>query len=168
GGIAVGNLPTTLPNGQPLTQAPTTTENALAKPAVTPTFEASLVAWVFDQVSNKFKLNVAQNGQNVPATNGFYTINEVTTTLVNNIAVPVAVQNTYYFDTTGSMVTGWVKTVDNKTYFFENAKTADEGKMAIGWKQIENSWYYFNADGSMLVSATTPDGYVVGADGKMM
>ena len=66
------------------------------------------------------------------------------------------------------MITGWVKTADSKTYFFENAKTADEGKMVTGWKQIQDSWYYFNIDGSMLVSAVTPDGYAVGADGKMM
>ena len=32
------------------------------------------------------------------------------------------------------MITGFVKTSDGKTYFFENAKTKDEGKMVIGWK----------------------------------
>ena len=53
-------------------------------------------------------------------------------------------------------------------YFFENAKTADEGKMILGWKQIQNDWYYFQVDGVMLVSAGTPDGYFVGADGKMV
>ena len=66
------------------------------------------------------------------------------------------------------MVTGWVKTQDNKTYFFENAKTPDEGKMVTGWKQIQADWYYFQADGSLLVSAVTPDGFTVGADGKRL
>ena len=64
------------------------------------------------------------------------------------------------------MVTGWLKTADNKTYFFENAKTTEEGKMALGWKQIQNDWYYFNADGTMLSNATTKEGYLVGIDGK--
>lgn len=29
-----------------------------------------------------------------------------------------------------------------------------------------NDWYFFGTDGAMLVSTTTPDGYLVGADGK--
>ena len=66
------------------------------------------------------------------------------------------------------MLTGWLKTLDNKTYFFETAKTVDEGKMITGWKQILTDWYYFNADGTMLISSTTPDGYQIGADGKML
>ena len=80
----------------------------------------------------------------------------------------VPVQRTYYIDGEGNMVTGWVKTTDNKTYFFENAKTADEGKMIVGWKQIQSYWYYFTADGSMLVNSVTPDGYQVAEDGKMI
>ena len=51
-------------------------------------------------------------------------------------------------------------------YFFENAKTADEGKMVIGWKSIAGSWYYFVSDGSMMTNGRTPDGYLVGADGR--
>ena len=66
------------------------------------------------------------------------------------------------------MVTGWVKTVDNKTYFFEHEKNSNEGKMVTGWKKIQNDWYYFKDDGSMLVSGTSPDGFPVGSDGKMM
>ena len=130
--------------------------------------DASLVAWNFDQVLNKFKLVISVLGQAVPATNGFYTINEVETKIINDVSTPVPVQNTYYIDAEGNMVTGWVKTVDGKIYFFENAKTVDEGKMVIGWKKIQNDWYYFQADGSLLVNGITPDGYPVGADGKMM
>ena len=66
------------------------------------------------------------------------------------------------------MVTGWVNTVDGKKYFFENAIEADLGKMIIGWKQIQNDWYYFTEDGSLLINATTPDGFLVSADGKRM
>ena len=133
-----------------------------------PTVDSSQVSWTFDIVTNKFKLTLNINGQSSSAQNGFISLNAVETKTVDNVQTQVAVQNTYYIDTEGNMVTGWVKTADNKTYFFENAKTIDEGKMAIGWKQIQSAWYYFTADGSMLVSAMTPDGYFVGADGKMM
>ena len=59
----------------------------------------------------------------------------------------------YYFDATGYMMTGWVQ-VSGKWYFLQPA-----GDM------IANNWYYLNADGTMAVSTTTPDGYTVNADG---
>ena len=132
-------------------------------------FDSSQVKWLYDVKTNKFKLNidVDVNGQHITAVNGFYTLNEVEIKTVNNVAVQVPVQNTYYFDSEGSMLTGWIKTLDNKTYFFENEKTANEGKMTIGWKLIQNDWYYFDIDGSMLMNSYTPDGYYVGVDGKM-
>ena len=40
--------------------------------------------------------------------------------------------------------------------------------MALGWKSIQGSWYYFNADGSMMTNSTTPDGYTIGSDGKVI
>ena len=39
------------------------------------------------------------------------------------------------------------------------------GKMSVGWKQIDNAWYYFNTKGYLLQNQITPDNYVVGADG---
>ena len=87
---------------------------------------------------------------------------------INDIPTPIQVTNTYYFNESGEMVTGWVKTIDNKTYFFENEKNANEGKMVIGWKKIQNDWYYFQQDGNMFAGGVTPDGYLVGSDGKMM
>ena len=63
------------------------------------------------------------------------------------------------------MITGWLKTSDGKWYFFENLKTIDEGKMAIGWRKIENVWYYFAEDGSMLRNTMTPDGQYVDNNG---
>ena len=80
--------------------------------------------------------------------------------------VQVPTNNTYYFDATGAMDTVWIQTADSKWYFFENAKTADEGKMQIGWKQVQGYWYFFGADGAMYQNQATPDGFVVGADGK--
>ncbi len=113
-------------------------------------------------------MNINNNGQTTQAKNGFYTVHFVVTQKTNEIETKISASNTYYFDAEGNMTTGWVKTVENKWYFFENAKTIDEGKMIVGWKKIQNDWYYFTEDGSMLVSTTTPDGYTVGSDGKMM
>ncbi|MBO6119005.1 MAG: hypothetical protein J6P02_00890 [Lachnospiraceae bacterium] len=64
------------------------------------------------------------------------------------------------------MVTGWVKTIDEKWYFFDNYKTINEGSMVTGWRLISGAWYYFAQDGIMLVDCVTPDGYKVGSDGK--
>ena len=63
---------------------------------------------------------------------------------------------TYYFDASGYMVTGW-KEINTKDYFF-NAS----GVM------VKDNWqgaYYLGKDGVMLTNAFTPDGYYVGADG---
>ena len=107
------------------------------------------------------------NGQQTLALGGLYTLNEKDTVIENNESRQVSVKNVYYFNDDGEMVTGFVKTAEGKTYFFENAKTKDEGRMVVGWKKIYNSWYFFNPDGTMFTNGTTPDGYNIGADGKM-
>ena len=66
------------------------------------------------------------------------------------------------------MVTGWVHTPEGKWYFFENAKTIKEGTMVTGWKEVQGEWYFFASDGGMLTNSITPDGYLVGADGRML
>ena len=151
---------------RPSEEAPTITEVVVTKVMLNP-IDSSQTNWVYDPKTNKYKLNINTQGQQSLATGGFYTLNEIETTNINNIPIQVPVQNTYYFNSVGEMVTGFVKTSDGKTYFFENAKTKDEGKMTIGWKWIQNAWYYFDVDGSMLTSSYTPDGYYVGVDGKM-
>ena len=47
------------------------------------------------------------------------------------------------------------------------------GMMRTGWQMIDGQLYYFNtqSDGTMgrlFVNTTTPDGYVVGADGALI
>ena len=37
--------------------------------------------------------------------------------------------------------------------------------MVFGWYKVQDKWYYFMPDGSMLANSLTPDGYFVGADG---
>ena len=39
------------------------------------------------------------------------------------------------------------------------------GFMYTGWHEIDGKWYYFDSTGAMAASTTTPDGYLVGADG---
>ena len=124
--------------------------------------------WQYDPVNNSWKLSALDlMGAPTVAANGFYILNQTTVVMENNNLVPKTVQETYYFDETGNMVTGWVKTGDNKWYFFNNEKTLDEGKLCIGWKQIDGAWYFFSSnDGSMMTNTTTSDGYRVGADGR--
>ena len=159
GSVVVGGMPQS---------APATTMVNTTK-TISAVVDENQVAWSYDPITNKFKLNMNMGGQKVSAANGFYSINRVDTQNVNGVEVSVPVTDTYYFDANGSMVTGWIKAIDNKWFFFENEKNIHEGQMiALNWKKIQGNWYYFTADGSMLVSAITPDGYLVGADGALV
>ena len=118
----------------------------------------------------------------------------------------------YHFASDGIMDTGWYKESDTTWYYLE-VSGANEGQavggfltnqpdgntyyldptskaMAVGWKQIDGAWYFFNNVygngwsydeetnkwmfkdgnslplGAMLKNTTTPDGYHVGEDGK--
>ncbi len=126
-----------------------------------------MVNWYYDPQVNKWKLSVANsNGQTAFLSNGFYEIVSYKTTYVNNIPLYEASKDVYYIDSNENMVTGFVITSDNNRYFFETAKTINEGKMVIGWKNIGGFWYYFNLDGSMAVNTITEDGYLIGFDGR--
>ncbi len=114
-------------------------------------------AWVYDPIVNAFKMNITVKGQTVPAIDGFYLVDKDKNG---------SITDTYYFDKDGKMLTGWIRTnPDNKWYFLETIKNAREGAMAFGWYLVQDKWYYFTKEGSMLVNATTPDGLVVGPDG---
>ena len=160
GSATTGPIPPT-----PTSYTPTTTVVAATK-TISGTIDASNVNWAVDPTTGKWILGTTINGQSTLVSNGFFQINSTATQNVYGIATQVPVSNTYYFDATGAMVTGWVKTGDNKWYFFENAKTANEGKMQVGWKVVEGSWYFFGADGAMYENQVTPDGHVIGADGR--
>ncbi len=62
---------------------------------------------------------------------------------------------TYYFDETGVMQTGFVK-IEDATYYFDS-----DGKRAIGWKEIEGKKYYFSEErykkGEMCIGRTYID-----------
>lgn len=118
--------------------------------------------WNYNPNTNKFKLVATVNGQEIPVSNGFYIINSTQ----NNGLVSTPMADTYYFNAAGDMVTGWIITVDSKKYFAETAKNMNEGKFIAGWKVVDGEWYFFDFEGAMLTNTRTPDGYLVGADGK--
>ena len=69
----------------------------------------------------------------------------------------------YYLDNeTGKMVIG-IHKVSGDYYYFNKS-----GEMQVGWIQEKGDWYYFKPSGEMLRNATTPDGYKVGSDGRML
>ena len=94
----------------------------------------------------------------------------------------------YFFDSNGNLVTNSV--VEDGTYVsyfgtpvIENGwhrvnrdawvYVCEDGKAAIGWKQIAGSWYYFQTErnrsyGYLYQNCTTPDGYFVLQGGKMV
>ena len=55
---------------------------------------------------------------------------------------------------------GW-KLINNKWYFMNN-----NGIMQRGWVQTNGNWYYLLNNGEMAVSTVTPDGYKVDQNGK--
>lgn len=127
------------------------------------TFVQGTNTWSKDPTTGKYKLSgLLSNGQNIAVTNSFA---QVETTISEGALAGTVVHDTYYFDASGNMVTGWMQTSDNKWYFFDDTVGANEGKMALGWKEVGGSWYYFTENGSMLTNGTTPDGYKINADG---
>lgn len=84
----------------------------------------------------------------------------------------------YFFNTNGSLKTGWVKDGDNWRYYSGNNATVGwldiSGKMyyftkdglmvSDKWIQIDDNWYYFYYDGP-LAKNTKIDGYEVDKNG---
>ena len=135
--------------------------------AIKGVLNSDLGAWKYDPINDKWKFSASNEvGLSVDAAGGFYMLTKVNQQMINGVALNTVSNNTYYFDANGNMVTGYIVTADNKTYYFETLKTNSEGMMIIGWKEILGSWYYFGSDGAMLANAYTPDGYLVGMDGK--
>jgi len=75
----------------------------------------------------------------------------------------------YYFNDDGNMRTNWFD-YNNERFYLMPEKDGWRGRMATGWKNIENKWYYFetvpgSSQGRLYRSTLTPDGHTVGADG---
>lgn len=167
GSSSGGGGSSTPPAGFGLDNSGSTTTKISNNKQISGVMNSKASTWAVDSISGKWKLSsVDVNGNAVSAANGFFLLTNTVTTMVNNIPVQVEVNNTYYFDAQGNMVTGWVQTGDNRWYFFDTEKTANEGRMIIGWKVVDGAWRYFNVDGSMMVNGVTPGGFIIGADGK--
>ena len=54
--------------------------------------------------------------------------------------------DTYYFDASGYMVTGWRKVYGNWFHFKSN------GLMSLGWQRIGGKWYYFDRDNGIMAT----------------
>ena len=175
GGIRTNNLPGQNPAGVSAMQ---TREQALASGnikqqafnsagATIRSIVRNTESWSFDAATNKWKLSgMDASGISTNVSNTFCQINKMVEINDNGIMKQVEVQDTYYFDEKGEMVTGLMQSADNQWYFFEDAKGENEGKLIIGWKQIGTAWYYFNPNGTMMTNGTTPDGYAIGANGQ--
>lgn len=72
-------------------------------------------------------------------------------------------ENKYYLDKNHSAVIGW-KEIDDQWYYFNEA-----GVMQTGWKLINYNWYYLNEDGIMQTGWVTidRDTYYLRDDGVM-
>ena len=75
----------------------------------------------------------------------------------------------YYFNDDGNMHTNWFDYKGERFYLMPD-KDGWRGRMATGWKNIDNKWYYFDivpgsSQGRLYRSSVTPDGHTVGADG---
>ena len=76
----------------------------------------------------------------------------------------IAVQDLYYFDENGNMLTGWLTDSTGKKYFLDN-DLKELGKLTRGWKKIDNNYYFFDDKGMLFTSGITPDGYTVSSTG---
>jgi len=68
----------------------------------------------------------------------------------------------YYMNEDGTMATGWLE-LPGKTYWLKSS-----GAMATGWQKIEGKWYYFGSSGDMARSKWVQKYYYLDADGVMM
>ncbi len=76
----------------------------------------------------------------------------------------------YYFDDNTIMQTNWFD-YNSSRYFLVPEMDGWRGRMATGWHQVDNKWYYFEPtvganQGVLYRGMTTPDGHTVLADGS--
>ena len=97
----------------------------------------------------------------------------------NNIYVPIKMYNILLNDS-NAVGSFWARTNDGQWVY------VDKGELAIGWKLIQNKWYFMNSsgimengwiqtngnwyylydNGEMSIDTITPDGYKVDLNGK--
>ena len=61
------------------------------------------------------------------------------------------------------MITSIKTTIEGDTYYFDSTGAM----ITVAWIEVDGYWYYFGQDGNMLTNTTTPDGYKVDARGRL-
>ncbi|WP_459481219.1 choline-binding protein [Clostridium saccharoperbutylacetonicum] len=67
----------------------------------------------------------------------------------------------WWYSQNNSYAVGW-RQLDGKWYYFDAV-----GYMKTGWVAINGSWYYFKSTGEMVADGII-DGFALGKDGKMI
>ena len=155
GGGGGGNTLSQLPNAKP---AETTVAKDLSTTPIN--FNTINSTWTL-ATDGKWHLNVVgATGIVEEVKNQWACISK----LVNINGQQITVQDLYYFDEKGNMLTGWLTDSTGKKYFLDN-DMKELGKLIRGWKKIENNYYYFDEKGVLFTSCLTPDGYTVSSTG---
>lgn len=66
----------------------------------------------------------------------------------------------------GLMRFGWYRDRNSDWYFLNTEHNGSFGKALVGWNWIDGYCYFFDSNGKMLSSQSTPDGYMVNEDGR--
>ena len=74
-------------------------------------------------------------------------------------------KDSYYVQDDGTVFTGGFKEVDGSKRYFEPAN----GKMRIGWRQIDGKWYHFSENGALQIGWISDSGkfYYAAPDGVL-
>lgn len=117
-------------------------------------------AWVYYDASGNLVTNAWKKG----ADNLWRYLNSN-----GEMAVNTWVENTYYVDANGILVTDkWMKFQESgsskdKWYYFGSSGKA----IMDNWSKISNKWYYFDSNGEMQTGWVLDDMYYCGTDGAM-
>lgn len=85
------------------------------------------------------------------------------------MAVNTWVENTYYMDSNGILVTDkWMKFQDSGSSQYKWYYFGSSGKAIMdNWSKINNKWYYFDPNGEMQTGWVLDNLYYCGTDGAM-
>ena len=73
----------------------------------------------------------------------------------------IKINGLYYgFNTDSIMYTNCWLTDGIRKYYCD-----ESGSLVVGWRNVQNKWYYFDTDNMMFRNGITPDGYTVDMDG---
>lgn len=118
-------------------------------------------SWILDGEKGTWKLRYTDN---TFAAGHYFTDHDGTQK--EQVAWEMVNGSWYAFGADGCAKSGFIMDYQLGGFFYIDI----ERGMMTGWQMIDGKWYYFNtvSDGNkgiMLVNQTTPDGFVVGADG---